>query len=90
MIVVKIELHSAITKKITHLGSMIITNDGTGDAKFGNYWISLITKNFNKGRIAQVLKHNRNGLSIWILLAKAIKALYSAAPELIVNEPKEE
>lgn len=90
MIVIKVELHSAITKQITHLGSMVIANDGTGDTKYGNYWVSLISKTFQKGRVTQVFKHNRAGLSVWVLIAKAIKALYNGAPELTVEEPKGE
>lgn len=90
MIVIKVELHSAITKQVTHLGTMHISNDGTGDMKYGNYWIGLITKNFKVGRAAYVKKHNRAGLSVWVLIAKAIKALYKAAPELVVEEPKGE
>ena len=42
MLVIKIELHSAITKKITVIGQAIIANDGTSySPQKGNYkcWI---------------------------------------------------
>jgi hypothetical protein len=31
MLVVRVELHSAVTGKVTELGRMIVANDGTGD-----------------------------------------------------------
>lgn len=37
MIVVKVELHSAIDGRVENLGSVVIWNDGTGDRTTGNY-----------------------------------------------------
>lgn len=37
MIVVRVELHSAITGKVTELARMAICNDGSGSARVGNY-----------------------------------------------------
>jgi hypothetical protein len=44
MIVVKIELHSAITGRVSRLGEIVIANDGTGTANQGNYWGKLYGK----------------------------------------------
>jgi hypothetical protein len=82
VIVVKVELHSAITGKATPLGTMVIANLGTGTKDVGNYEAGLITKDGRKGRRAQVHGHRRLALSIWVLVAKCIRALYDQAPEL--------
>lgn len=37
MLVVKVELHHAVTGDVTELGEMRIVNDGTGDVVLGNY-----------------------------------------------------
>jgi hypothetical protein len=37
VIVVKVELHSAIDGRVENLGSVVIWNDGTGDRTTGNY-----------------------------------------------------
>lgn len=37
MIVVRVELHSAIDKSVTEIARMFINNDGTGNADYGNY-----------------------------------------------------
>lgn len=41
MIVVKVELHSAITRKVTLLYQAIIANDGTGTDRVGNYDVAI-------------------------------------------------
>lgn len=77
MIVVKVELHSAITGQVTELGRMHVSNDGTSrDPSYGNYDVKL----FRKGtktiqREGRVEKHARKSLSIWSLLSKALKAV---------------
>ena len=37
MIVVKVELHSAVTGQVSVIGSMVIANDGSGTSDIGNY-----------------------------------------------------
>jgi hypothetical protein len=37
VIVVRVELHSAVTGKVTPLYTGIVANDGTGTAEVGNY-----------------------------------------------------
>lgn len=81
MIVVKIELHSAVTGQVTELGRMIVANDGTqGNGSVGNYDVyvgrkgvvdneRLLSKPQRKGKI---LQHKRHSLSVWVLLKKAL------------------
>lgn len=75
MIVVKIELHSAITGKVTELGQVHIINDGTGTAKRGNYRVRKIGK---RGRLlteGRVENHARLSSPIFKLLKKALGVL---------------
>lgn len=39
MIVVKLELHSAVTKEVTQLGQIVIANTGKGSRTRGNYTV---------------------------------------------------
>lgn len=75
MIVVKIELHSAITSKVSELGRLEIYNDGTGTKQRGNYGVRKIGK---RGRLlgaARVENHARLSRSIFNLIRKALEAL---------------
>lgn len=40
MIVVRVELHSAITGIVTNLGQLVIANDGTGSRTRSNYTVT--------------------------------------------------
>lgn len=82
MILVKIELHSAVTGKITPLGLMVISNDGTSaNPKRGNYDVRLgrrgsLGEVFTKPqRTARVEKYPRAAFSVWVLVARALKNL---------------
>lgn len=87
MIVVKIELHSAITRKVTTIGQMIIHNVG-GTSDRGNYEVCVARKsenNFNLRktfhnpvRRGSVKNHPRKTQNVWRLVTKA---LLSAFPE---------
>lgn len=74
MIIVRVELHSAISGEITEIGRMSITNDGTGTQSKGNYVIKLFRKGF-KSVLKQgtVLDHPRLSTSVWTLVYKALK-----------------
>lgn len=87
MIVVKVELHSAITGKISLLGKMIIANTGGGTAKRGNYSVAVLKKtSADKDRpsIEDVLRHGevldypRLSYNVWRLVSRALR---SAFPE---------
>lgn len=86
MIVVKIELHSAVTKKITLLGSMIIHNT-SGGGKLRDYGVKVarkpdaadLPKQFkNPQRIGEVLRYPAEAYNVWRLVSRAIR---SAFPE---------
>jgi len=78
MIIVKVELHSAVTGKVTELGRLHITNDGTGTETRGNYDVERMARITAK---RQVLAHGRvtnwprKSASIWRLLRRALDAV---------------
>jgi hypothetical protein len=88
MIVVKVELHSAITKRITELARMHICNVG-GTAAHGDYDVETLRGRSTEAldnrvvnRYGQVLHHDRVKPHIWYLIAKALKAVnYDKEPK---------
>lgn len=78
MIIIKVELHSAITGKTTEIGRMEIINDGSSDdAEVGNYNINLMRRGTTKTiqRRARVENHKRKNNSVWNLISKGLKNL---------------
>lgn len=83
MLVVKIELHSAVTGQVSELGRMIIANDGTGTPDHGNYNVALGRKGNTSNaavlerpsRRGRVEKHLRKHLSVWMLVRKALDSV---------------
>lgn len=78
MIILKIELHSAITGKVTEIGRMTIANDGTSrESEKGNYIVKLMRKGTidTVTRTGEVKDHRRLALPIWDLVSKALKAV---------------
>lgn len=97
MLVLKLELHSAITGKVTEIGRTIIANDGTGNRDVGNY-ICKVARKQKDGtvydnrriwksplRVGSVKNHKRNQQNVWRLV---LKALASAFPEEKLNDRK--
>lgn len=84
MIVVKVELHSAITGAVTELGHTVIFNDGTGTRARGNYVVEVARKGARTWRPdrpvrrGHVVDYPREAYSVWRLV---IRALRSAFPE---------
>ena len=85
MIIVRVELHSAITGKISELARMVIDNTG-GTETQGDYRVrtllgrnkdaldqSWITKRVT--REGTVTKHPRLAQHVWDLVGKALKAV---------------
>jgi hypothetical protein len=89
MLVVRVELHSAITGKKSEIARMIIANDGSGTGGRGNYWGRAA-----KGRIegdtmipvaimhpvrmmrhAFVTDYPRRSKHVWHLVARMLKAM---------------
>lgn len=80
MIVVKVELHSAITGKITEIGRMLIANDGTGSHRLGQYHVRLLKRGsdpekMNVSKTGYVLNHARLSRPVWDLVGRAINVL---------------
>lgn len=84
MIVVRIELHSAVTGKVEEIGQMVLANDGTSrDPKRGDYTVKLGRRGElstqriwqHPQREAKVLKYPRLAFSVWVLVARALKNL---------------
>lgn len=84
MIVVKIELWSAVTGEKTEIGQMVLANDGTSrDIKRGNYDVKLGRRGVTDTKIiwqkpqkqARVELFPRQSFSVWVLVARALKNL---------------
>lgn len=75
MIVVKIELHSAITGQVTELGRLHVINDGTGTSLRGNYGIEKFGKRQRFLGRARVEDWPRKSYSVFRLLKRALEAL---------------
>lgn len=76
MIVVKVELWSARTGKVSTLGIMRISNDGTSrDEEIGNYMGHVMRKpTFTSiTRTGIVEEHRRKSYPIWFLVAKMLR-----------------
>lgn len=97
MIVVKVELHSAIDGRVTLLGSAIISNVNTSaDGKIGDYDVAVGRKNdaadlrkvyHQPLRRSRVLGHPRLAQNVWRLV---LKALAQAFPEQRVSLPDDD
>lgn len=81
MIVVKVELHSAITGEITEIAMMEIANIG-GSNTIGNYDCCTLrgrsAQAFTQRQVqrkAKVLGHPRLSQHVWNLVAKSLKAM---------------
>lgn len=94
MIVVKIELHGAVTGKVTEIGRLLIGNDGSEAAQGrGNYDVKVLRKRartlvaipaFHEWHTEPVTRTGRvenypsRSYNVWRLVTKALK---SAFPE---------
>lgn len=85
MIIVKVELHSAVTGKKTELARMMIDNIG-GDTQRGDYRARTFRgrseEELNKAMVkrtttreGRVLGHRRLALHVWHLVAKALASM---------------
>lgn len=83
MIIIKVELHSAINGSITELARMKICNDGQSEnPNFGNYiaqtFIGRSTEQLSKEREAKhiTIQHwPRQRLHVWNLVCKALRQM---------------
>lgn len=77
MIVVKVELHSAITGKVSEIGRMHIVNNGTGDHRVGNYIVRLMRRGTTHRvqKTGSVENHARLSRPVWDLVVKALTSV---------------
>jgi hypothetical protein len=82
MIVVKVELHSAITGKVSEIGRMHISNTTTFEnGSRANYFVRLFRRGSFKTspvvvqREGEVNGHARKSAPVWKLVQKALKAV---------------
>jgi hypothetical protein len=89
MLVVRVELESAITGEMSEIARMIIANDGTGTGDRGNYWAraakgtvqndhmipAAIMHESRKLRHAEVKDYPRQSLHVWNLVARMLQAM---------------
>ncbi len=81
MIVVRVELHSAITGAVSELGRVLIDNQG-GTQQRGNYRVRSLrgrsSEQLDRGTVQKegaVMNHPRLAEHVWNLVAKALKAV---------------
>ena len=75
MLVVRVELHSAITRKITEIAQMCISNVGGTTAR-GNYEARTFIKGSSEvARAGQVYDYPRQSKHVWNLVARALHSM---------------
>lgn len=76
MIIVKLELHSAITHTVKEIGRAVIWNDETGTRELGNYHVALChegsTDHERPWKRGRVQSHLRLIDSVWLLVLRGI------------------
>lgn len=82
MLIVRIELHSAVTGQVSEIARMEIVNDGTGTQTRGNYKCRVLrgrcAAEFNRRTVAKSGKVNnypRLRLHVWNLVCCALDAI---------------
>lgn len=81
MIIVRVELHSAVTRNVTELARMEIANTGTGTGTRGDYTGRTLRGRqgaLDQGltqREAQVLNYPRQAIHVWHLVARMLLAM---------------
>jgi hypothetical protein len=87
MLIVKIELHSAIDGRVEEIGRMYIANDGTGTPSKSDYNVAVCRKGItgtpeNLGgfeaaaRTGRVLDYSRKSYNVWRLVSRALLATF--------------
>lgn len=81
MLVIRVELHSAITGLVTEIASMRICNTGNGTAKRGNYVGAAIKKGSDMRLVKSVLRYGevydypRQSKHVWNLVGRMLTAM---------------
>lgn len=91
MIIVKIELHSANTGKVTEIGRMQISNNGlSGDIKRGDYDVEIMRRGTTNKvqRRGMVRDYPRLSYTVWELVRRSLVAALGKWP-IHPGEPEE-
>lgn len=82
MIVVRVELHSAVTGRVSELARMHICNDGAGTATKGDYTAETLRgrskDDLDRRRVqrsGRVLNYPRLSIHVWHLVARSLVAM---------------
>lgn len=77
MIIVKIELHSALTGEVTEIGRMRVANTGEGTKERGEYLVKVMRRGTIDvvRALGVVSNHPRLSASVWSLVRKAIESV---------------
>jgi len=78
MLVVKIELHSAVTGQVMTIATGTICNTGTGSPTRGNYRVDLRDAAGRKWKSGHIEEFPRKRLLAWDLLYRALEKLVGA------------
>lgn len=91
MLVVKVELHSAITGQVSEIGRMVIYNDGTGTKDRGNYVTNLLRKGTTDKvqRRGFVTNYPRLSYSVWELVKRALTTVVGKGEPIHPGTPGE-
>lgn len=88
MIIVRVELHSGITRKVTEIARMKICNIG-GSANLGDYHVATLRGRSSEQldrdvvtRKGDVKDYPRLSIHVWHLVARALLAMGYAGKEL--------
>lgn len=76
MIIVRIELYSAVTHRKTEIGKLYIVNDGSGSRRRRNYMVTVMRRR-SSCRVTRrgfVKNHSSISVSVWTLVRKALQA----------------
>lgn len=82
MIIVRVELHSAVTGQVTEIARAVIINDGTGTAAIGDYQVCTLRGRDREAldrhkvqRAGRVLAYPRQALHVWNLVIEALAVM---------------
>lgn len=82
MLILKLELHSAITGEVSEIARVRIYNDGNGTREYGDYvaevFYGKVTEPLDVSKVyakTEIKEYPRLGLHVWNLVARALSKL---------------
>jgi len=97
MLIVRVELHSAITGERTEIARMEVDNLGTGTPVRGDYRVRTLRGRSSRAldarhvqREGRVFGHARQAVHVWWLIAKALSAVGYSVPASTPSTPRKD